>query len=94
MPLATQSGASSLEIYECDLDFSLGLYPNNTTFTWNPSGSGTGCVEPQLYSGITSPLAGPGSSGYPNAMAGAVVGQPTNTGTQTQNTVLIHGTQY
>ena len=92
MPFGIQSDATSFEIYECDLDFALGLYPGNTTTSWVMSGNG--CIEPQSIGGITTPVAGPGTSGYPNALNSAIIGQPTSTGTQTNNTIMIKGTQF
>jgi len=78
MPFALQLGASSLEIWECDLDYAFG----QQTQTWVPDEShGPGCAG----WGVTG-----SASDYTNAIQNTLSGQPAVTSVHTEQSV--HGT--
>lgn len=77
MPLAVQSGATSIEVYECDLDYAFGAYYYGyPTTTWFPPGT-SGCLIPNSGPPI-SPISGP-DIGYQNSIANTLVNQPSGT---------------
>ncbi len=46
MPFATLQGATTMEVYECDIDYAFGAYPNFITALWvtNESQNPSGCA--------------------------------------------------
>ncbi len=64
MPFALQHSASSLEVWECDLDFAFG----QQTTDWVSSEPGTGCPEWGLTAGSDTT--------YPNAIHNTLIVQP------------------
>jgi hypothetical protein len=94
MPFAVQHNVSSIEVYECDLDFAFGTFsmgagypPDHPTTTWVTSPpTGSGCAA----WGVQSPSA----SGYSTAATDAQIGQPSATSVRTGKSILIKGTQF
>ena len=84
MPFAVQHGVSSIEVWECSLDYAFGAYPNNTTTTaWVSTGNG--CANWALL--------GP-NTGYQNAATDAQIGQPSATSVLSGGSILINGSQF
>jgi hypothetical protein len=93
MPFAVQHNVSSIEVYECDLDFTFGTFPlagdppSNPTTTWasnstDPSGCAAWGVQQSS------------ASGYPNSASDTQIGQPSATSVRTGTSILIYGTQF
>lgn len=94
MPFAVQHGVTSIEIWECSLDYAFGAWLNGAIFpttywalsngdssgcaTWGISGSGPGGTDP----------------GYKNALADTQIGQPASTSVRTGKSVLVNGAQF
>jgi hypothetical protein len=84
MPFAVQHNATSIEVYECDLDYAFGAYPNNTTTTWvlDETGLTGGCAAWGLLGQDV---------GYQNSASDTQNGQPFATSVRTGNSVLSNG---
>jgi hypothetical protein len=96
LPFAAQHGATTVELYECDLDYAFGAWSSATQFLttdWEPVGSSFGCLIP-----AGSPLSpvnhSPSDLDYLNAMNSLFTGQPVPTALRTGNNILVNGTQY
>jgi hypothetical protein len=92
MPFAVQHNVSTIEVYECDLDYAYGSFPSsppfvpsNPTTTWVDSETGGGCADWGV----------PGSDvGYQNSASDTLIGQPPATSIRTGSSILINGTQF
>ncbi len=93
LPFAVQHGATSIEVYECDLDYAYGTFsggagtaPTNPTTQWVPDEmSGNGCAEWGIQ---------PSDAGYPNAIVDTLIGQPSTTSVRTGTSTLNNAMQY
>jgi len=86
MPFAVQHNVSSIEVYECDLDYALGAYPNGTTTLWVSDEKGQGgCADWGLLGS---------DAGYQNSASDTQIGQPAATSVRTGNSILVNGTQF
>ncbi len=102
MPFAVMHNATSIEVYECDLDYAVGAYTlagviggtNFPTTNWVPANTllNNGCVEP-VNSPPVSPVSGLDTT-YLNAVTNTQAGQPTATSVRTGNSVLVNGQQF
>lgn len=87
IPFAIQHGVTSIEVWECSLDYAFGAYPGGfPTTTWVPYGDGNGCAEWSVNAAT--------DAGYKNSLSDAQVGQPAGTGVRAGKTILINGSQY
>lgn len=90
LPFAVQRGASSIEVYECSLDYAFGLSPatTNETTDWAATDtSSPGCASwgvPQDPSDLT----------YQGALSNAKAGQPSGTSAKNGPGMLVNGTQF
>jgi hypothetical protein len=102
MPFAVLHNATSIEVYECDLDYAVGAYTlagviggtNFPTTNWVPANTlhDNGCVEPFSYPPV-SPVSGLDTT-YLNAVTNTQAGQPTATSVRTGSSVLVNGQQF
>jgi hypothetical protein len=87
LPFSVQRGASSIEVYECALDYAFGLSSTPTT-NWAPNDTGSGgCAS----WGVS---ASPSDPPYQGALANTRVGQPSGTSIKNGSGVLTNGTQF
>ena len=90
MPFAIQHGVSSIEVWECSLDYAFGV----ETTTWVPSAPpppSSGCAE----WGVNSSSVGPsGDSNYVNVLVNTLIRQPRGTSLRTGTSILRNGTQF
>ena len=83
LPFTVQRGASSVEVWECSLDYAYGVQ----TTTWvNVSTGGSGCAEWGVNFGT-------GDTTYQNALSQTVAGQPAFTSTFV-GSWLFQGSQF
>ncbi|MGO9648901.1 MAG: hypothetical protein ACLPOO_12685 [Terriglobales bacterium] len=88
MPFAVEHNATTIEVYECDLDYAYGAYPNDrTTTAWVTDETGTtgGCAAWGLQGQ---------DPGYQNSATDTEIGQPWAGSVRTGNSILINGTQF
>jgi hypothetical protein len=96
MPFVVQHNATTVEVYECDLDYAFGTFslgtgqpPDNPTTAWitaPPPPTGSGCAA----WGVQQPSA----SGYSNSASNTQIGQPSSTSVRTGNSSVTNGTQF
>jgi hypothetical protein len=94
MPFDLQHNATSIEVYECDLDYAFGLYQLGggsnlyTTTTWVTSESGfSGCLAESYV------VAGSDKS-YINGLSNVLAGQPSTTSIRAGTSTLFNGYQF
>jgi len=83
-----QHNATTIEVYECDLDYAFGAYPNSrTTTAWvtDETGLTGGCAAWGLLGQ---------DQGYQNSASDTQIGQPSATSVRTGTSILINGTQF
>lgn len=92
MPFAVQHSVSSLEVYECDMDYAFGHFsppatlPDHPTTAWvATSAAGSGCTEGAVV---------PSDVGYPTSAGDTQVGQPQGTSVRAGQSVLVQRTQF
>jgi hypothetical protein len=94
MPFAVQHNATTLEVNQCDLDYTFGIFnlgagtpPKYPTTTWVTSESaGPGCAA----WGVQQPT----TSGYVQSAANTQIGQPAATSILVGNSSVTNGTQF
>jgi hypothetical protein len=84
MPFAVQHGVTSIEVWECDLDFAFGV---QSTFWAITESDPTGCAT----WGESGP---PGTTGYQSSLVDTLIGQPSATSIRTGKSILVNGTQF
>jgi len=88
MPFAVQHKATTIEVYECDLDYAYGAYPNSrTTTAWvtDETGMAGGCAAWGLQGQ---------DPGYQNSASDTEIDQPWAVSVRTGKSILINGTQF
>jgi hypothetical protein len=90
MPLLVRSDATSLEVYECDLDFAFGANQAVPPFITTDWGTSSGCISPSSNIGV---VPGPSTS-YENSLQDARSGQPAAATQLTGTTALVNGVHY
>jgi hypothetical protein len=78
MPFAVQRGVTSLEVYECDLDYAFGV--QSTNWVTNTSGTG-GCYN---TGALTTP-----DPNYQSVLSNTLAGQPKSTSLHTESSVNV-----
>jgi hypothetical protein len=84
MPLAIQHGATSIEVWECSLDYA--FYPVETT-NWVSPGGSAGCANWGWAPAL-------GDLSYVNTLGNALIGQPSSTSFRTGVSTLTNGKQF
>lgn len=82
MPFAVLHGVTSIEVWECDLDYAFDV---ETTQWQSQEGQGAGCAG----WGVQGP-----DYGYQNAAADTQIAQPSSTSVRAGSNILVNGTQF
>jgi hypothetical protein len=93
MPFAVQHGVTSIEVWQCSLDYAFGASPtegNFPTTNWVSNESSSGCAEWGIVGSGTSGV----DLGYQNTLGDTRIGQPASTSTRAGTSILINGTQF
>jgi len=85
MPFAVLQGVTSIEAYECDLDYAFGVQ-TTTWLTYPPSPGSIGCA---LWG-----ISGGPDAGYKNALKDTLGGQPVATSVRAGQSILVKGSQF
>lgn len=90
-PFAVQHGVTSIEVWECSLDYAFGANQGGfTTTQWVSNSSGSpGCAD----CGVVGGQAG-ADLGYQNTLGDTRIGQPSSTSFRAGQNALVNGTQF
>ncbi|MBZ5573640.1 MAG: hypothetical protein LAO09_17370 [Acidobacteriia bacterium] len=91
MPFAVQHGVTSIEVWECSLDYAFGANQGGfTTTQWvSDSGGSAGCADWGVIGGQSG-----ADLGYQNTLGDTRIGQPTSTSVRAGQGTFVNGSQF